>query len=443
MQTRCCRRTIRCLLYWRRGHLLTPHANPLDWRGCPLFSPPRPLPEMPPVVELTDLEPNKLGPLNLYMAQQLNVAGLRFYRFGVDGGGRCLVAAFYTALGKGHNDHPVTVRRAEWDSLRLKLREKWEWYNHSGQSRQRTRMREMVFATGNSGLDTGRRSDITIQDRTSQEFREAAREEAWTELGNNFDSPARSLGWDALAWMGTEHEVNVILFSDVIIYRDAAAGTKYATSQWKERGSSERIAATKQWRSSDRGTEAYVIPGNRVIDNWPFVVLYWRSETFYKWKKGRGVDDQFTSDGSGGHYEPVVTGVDTADSYVDINGCYSASKHPAVHAHLLALGKRLNAGNNNKESTERMAQDYNASAKVHEFDLLDAVAVRVPGKKPRSGDTTNSLPGLVIGIHRHDKGDRPQKVVHQTYTVWCVYGVLSEKLSVDMLNKLSMNSFPS
>ena len=116
-------------------------------------------------------------------------------------------------------------------------------------------------------------------------------------------------------------------------------------------------------------------------------------------------------------------------------------KLAATLGHLLILGKRLSAASSNAVSTKKMAADYDASSKVHHFNQLDAVAVRIPGKKPRSGDGTNSLPGLVVGIYEKNSGERTPKVVHRMYTVWCPYGVLSESLPVDRLNKLSINSF--
>ena len=106
------------------------------------------------------------------------------------------------------------------------------------------------------------------------------------------------------------------------------------------------------------------------------------------------------------------------------------------------LARRLALAYNNKASTQRFAADYNASAKCHSFNLLDAVGVRVPGKNARSGDGTNRLPGLVIGIHQMDRDSTAQLAVHQLYTVWCPSGVLTDKFSVDKLNKLKLNSYP-
>ena len=420
-------------------------ANPKDWRGRPLFHPPRSLPVMQPTNDLVDLQPGKLGPLHSSMAIHLNVAGLRFYRFGVDGGGRCLLSAFLTALGKGHNDRPLAVRRAVCDEKRAALRLQWEVYNKPERAAGRTRMRELVFNSANSGRDHEEERDFDPKIvKNSPEWFEALREEAWEELGKDFNNPARSLGWDALVWLGTETQVNIILFPHYTQYKHAQAGSRMAITAWKATGVSDAQAKKKAWSSSEFACDPILLPCNRVFDSWPFIVLVHRTELTWRYRKGAQADDpdQQTTEGGSGHYEPIVTGIDEPNSYVDVVGCFSPTRHQAQHAQLLAIGKRLSASANNAKSTERMAQDHDASSKVHEFKYLDAVAVRIKGKKPRSGDTTNSLPGLVIGVHRHEKGNKPQKVVHQTYTVWTVFGVLDNKLPVDSLNKLSLNNFP-
>lgn len=161
------------------------------------------------------------------------------------------------------------------------------------------------------------------------------------------------------------------------------------------------------------------------------------------WVRSRGKkEDKVVTTGGGGHYEVVVAANTTPRAQHPWTGFFNSTAQPEAYTHLHSLGQRIIAGLNNARSSASMAADHDASAKVHTFNLLDAVAVRVPGRKRRSGDGLNSLPGLVVGIHEHDQGQQSQKVVHKLYTVWCAYGVLAGKLSVDMLNKLTINNFP-
>lgn len=421
-------------------------TNAMDWRGRPLIHPLRPLPNMPPSDNITDLQHGRLGPLNTAMAALLNVGGLQFYRFGVDGGGRCALSTFLTATGSAMVDRPLAVRRAHCDARRVKLREEWESYNQPARAAQKKKMRELVYDAANSGRDHNRQPNIdpTLVYK-SEEWFEAMREEAWKELGEDFVNPARSLGWDALVWLGTHSQINIILFANFTLHQSAQAGTKLAIARWKQNGATTDAQAKRRaWQGSEQASDPVLLPSNRVHDSWSFVVLYHRTELTYRYRKPEKADDPdvMTTEGGSGHYEPIVTGVTTPNSYTDVVGLFTPTQHPAEHAQLLAIAKRLAAAVNNAASTERMAQDHDASSKVHEFKYLDAVAVRIQGKKPRSGDTSTSLPGLVIGVHRHDKGSRTQKVVHQTYTVWCEYGVLDNTLPVDKLNKLSLNNFP-
>ena len=129
-----------------------------------------------------------------------------------------------------------------------------------------------------------------------------------------------------------------------------------------------------------------------------------------------------------------------ADQYI---GVFSPGGNTAAeYDQVLTLATRLLTEVNLQAASQRMAADYDAKSKVHTYQLLDAVGVRIPGKNPRKGDTPNSLPGLVVSIHKQDNGSGSKKVVHQLYTVWCQYGVLSQKLKIDKLVSLSINNFP-
>ena len=90
-----------------------------------------------------------------------------------------------------------------------------------------------------------------------------------------------------------------------------------------------------------------------------------------------------------------------------------------------------------------MADDYDAKAKPRAYRHLDAVGVRIPGKNPRKGHLHNCLPCLVVDVREERRRAGTRVVVHRMYTVWCPFGVLSNKLKVDKLVSLSINNFPA
>ena len=108
---------------------------------------------------------------------------------------------------------------------------------------------------------------------------------------------------------------------------------------------------------------------------------------------------------------------------------------------MLSVATRLMAVLNSDRASQQMPVYYDLRVKVHQYQMLDSVGVRVPGKHARKGVTANSLPGLVIGVHPHRVG-QGKTVEHVLYTVWCEYGVLKDKLKVDKLVTLSLNNFP-
>ena len=117
--------------------------------------------------------------------------------------------------------------------------------------------------------------------------------------------------------------------------------------------------------------------------------------------------------------------------------------HTAVaHNHLLTLARRTLAIKNSSVASANMAAAYDSRSNVHQYELMDAVAVRVPGSNSRKGAAPHNLPGLVIGIETKEVGTGAKKVTHRQYRVWCSAGVLSQPVNVDHLTTLSINNFP-
>ena len=100
-----------------------------------------------------DCHPDGHTDINPYMANELNVVGLEFYRYGGDGGGRCLLSAFFNAMGERMENHTLAQRRAEYDQRRRNLRAQWTQLSLSGSETAKSAMLNMLSHMGNSGRD--------------------------------------------------------------------------------------------------------------------------------------------------------------------------------------------------------------------------------------------------------------------------------------------------
>ena len=178
-----------------------------------------------------------------------------------------------------------------------------------------------------------------------------------------------------------------------------------------------------------------------IVQDCPFVVLHQRthSEWTFRWD---GAKETTTTSGGTGHYEAIVRPSTDSAGVTTYSGLYCMGGDTAnEYDHVLSVAKRLMAVWNRQRASQQMAVYYDLKKKVHQYQMLDSVAVRIPGQHARQGDTPHTLPGLVIGVHPHKVGNGKQ-VEHVLYTVWCQYGVLKDKLKVDRLVSLSLNNFP-
>jgi hypothetical protein len=310
--------------------------------------------------------------------------------------------------------------------------------------------RDLIFEVGNSGRDHASPPTASIADNNTGARLEAAREEAWNQLGADFADPTKSLGWDALAWLANKNKCNVILFVSHTQTQDLGAGTKAAAEKWAEAIAVGRDAERREymWRKRNGGrwlehtgdTTTRLIP-ERVKPDWPFIVLYQRSSIYWKTTMRDGKEVCDTTGGSG-HYEAVVVD-NPATPNTNLGLFCTGSKNTGKeYEHLLSLANRTLATLYSSTASAAMEAHYNSSSKIHRYKLLDAVGVRVVGQHPRKGAEQNNLPGVVIGIHEKQVGSSKKKVTHQLYTVWCPDGVLSQPCKVDQLTTLSINSFP-
>ena len=137
-------------------------------------------------------------------------------------------------------------------------------------------------------------------------------------------------------------------------------------------------------------------------------------------------DPEPTTNGGSGHYEAVVKRSTTAAGEPGYTGLYRPDDPAtlAEYEQVVAVAKRLKVVVDQQKATQSMTKYYNIKHKGHQFQMLDSVGVRVAGKNPRKGDTANTLPGLVIGVHPHEaRHGRTKVMTHLLYTVWSQYGV--------------------
>ena len=396
----------------------------------------------------TDCSAGTTGSLHAQMERELNV-GCRFVRLGGEGAGRCAISAFYNALQPmAWLRRTAKQRRGAYDDIRKKLRRWWERLESAtdgADARERAQIQQLQFDLGTNGIGEGdelKDADLDGQRRDAV----SGREECWQQLGVDLTVANKSLGSDAIAIMARQHErLNVILWQWHFERSDFGAGTPEAVSKWATATAREKQV---QMRSTGRdkpggkwveeaGSTSYTLVPAFIVQDRPFIVLYQRTYTHWKARRGRSMETD-----SGGHFEAVVKRFRNAAGEVQYSGLFSIRGDTALeYNHCLTLAQRYMATINQQAASQNMARDYDRKSNVHQFSQLDAVGVRVPGRNPRKGNTRNILPGLVVGIHSHKVGTA-NAVTHKLYTVWCPHGVLSQPIKVDKLVTLSANNFP-
>jgi hypothetical protein len=386
------------------------------------------------------------------MARDLNVSYLMFFRYGSDGGGKCLLSAFCNATGMQHCHKQPAARRAAYDNERARYLANWRQQDADESTRRRQALVQKIFDIANSGPDHKEESTVAIPNKNSAEHRKAVREEAWKHLGDDLSKPNQPLGWDALAWMSHIKQINVLLYVNYTETKDLGAGTKAAQSKWaeaiaaggkrlrevlREQG---RMAPGGRWHEHTTSTTPRVIT-TPIVEGWPFIVLYQRTSIMWKVRVVSG-EEKTETDGGGGHYEAVVV-KDVAKKGHYLGKFRADAIETGPHyQHVMTVAKRAMAVDNSAAASANMAAYYDSRSAVHKYNLLDAVAVNVSGTNPRQGNGPNNVPGVIVEVHQHEVGSNAQKkVVHQLYSVWCPAGVLTQKFKVDALTTLSINSF--
>ena len=190
-------------------------------------------------------------------------------------------------------------------------------------------------------------------------------------------------------------------------------------------------------------TTKWLLPWFLMQDS-PFIVLYQRTYTNQQLRMEGDPPTQVTrTDGSTGHFEAIVRRTRSAAGVLEYSGVFRPGGDTATEYGVIRLiADRLMAERNSEKASMEMAVYHDAKSSRTKYALLDAVGVRVPGRNARKGDGPNSLPGVVIGIYRQEAGACTARVVHQLYTVWCEYGVLSQMMKVDKLVTLTINGYP-
>ena len=277
-------------------------------------------------VEVVDLVPGQPGPLNLAMANELNVGGCHFVRLGGEGSGRCAISAFYNALSPMDYLHLTSAqRRKEFDAKRKQLREMWEKLNtdtRAPSASKRKRLRDMIFELGNSGASHDETVEVAMPTANAGELQ---REQAWAQLGQDLSDPTKSLGTDAIAVMGREHNVNVLLYLYHTQTYDYGDGTPIAAERWAAASADEKKAqmalhdktiADGRWLEERSSTTSHLVPCY-IVQDAPWMVLYQRVR--HDWTLHKGDAEAHTAGGTG-HYEAVVKRTTTSAGQRTVDG---------------------------------------------------------------------------------------------------------------------------
>ena len=233
--------------------------------------------------------------------------------------------------------------------------------------------------------------------------------------------------------------------------RATEAETPIAEDRWRRATEAERreqLLRQGRKREGGRWVEELSATSDQLVpcfimQDMPFIVLYQRTRNESKMWMKNGQAERDTSGGTG-HFEAVVKRMRSATGEDEYTGVFQPGGETAVeYEQVLALATRLMAVMYSQAASERMAVDYDAKTKVHAYQLLDAVGLRVPGNNARKGATPSCVPGVVVAIYKQNNGSGSKKVVRQLYSVWCEYGVLSQKLKIDKLVSISINNFPA
>ena len=275
---------------------------------------------------------------------------------------------------------------------------------------RKAQMKQTLMHVGNSGRTATGEQSVPRAGVSPEQH-------CWDVLLQHLSDRRTDLGWECFAALSGWRKANVLLcvqLHQTCIYQTA---TKKAKANWKKARAEkkEEEAADRQgkqrpggsWIDVDFSSEFVLIP-RRMNENWPFIVLFYRSQMDHTIRvvDKRGTEET-TTEGGLGHFESLVAHlVELPDvphnPHVEWAGWFEPDD--PEYEHLKHIGTRYLGAQYSDLARVRMANDYSSQLLVEQYQYLNAVGLRMAtiGKNAKTGNKRakgqDILPCIIIGI---------------------------------------------
>lgn len=398
--------------------------------------------------DVVDLRPQRIGRITAMMGNVLDSGPYKFFRRGTYGGGRCCLSSWVECSNSRNGEqcmHNMLAKKM-CDGLRVSLK---SWMLSLSDSR-RTALQRILFHVGNSGREN--RGEAEVRGDNAEQV-------CWDTLIHHLSSTTTDLGWEALAALSEFKQCNVLLFVQCHETTVYTSKTRQAISKWQEavaagraEDEADRMSKKKpggNW-SDTRLITDYVLVPRRMKENWPFRVIFHRSQIVHTNTLDRNNQPTNTSAGGMGHYESVVAHTPReADGELGSEWEGEFDPNTPVHEHLKHIGTRLMAAQYNDVARVRMERDHNSQVEVPHYTRLSAVGLRRASLKSgkRGGYVgLDILPCIIVGIRirlplSSSSGQESTRAQHETFQLLSEHGVLEGTYRADQLVPITLDNF--
>jgi hypothetical protein len=426
-----------------QGKLLADDSTLLDEPATVSLS------EYPDHWAVRDLLYGALGPISKSVAQELDGGPAKFFRLGTTGAGRCLLSAWLGTDVEGTSAKAVNEMKADCDSLRARLK---AWLLQLPVKR-RNWLSQQLLHCGNSGLEgRGDEEEAGLAQQAS-----GGLQQCWDTLLRHLDDNSADLGWECLVVLSEMERVNVLVYCHLEETKRYDGNTQLAALKWREAekdGIAQSEAARQgkfapggSWMEESCKPQSVLVP-RRLNENWPFRVIFHRTQIVHYHRKHADGKEVGNSEGGRGHYESLVANTAADGEPASYLGTFQAGS--TIHAHLCHIGNCYLAAQYNDLARVRMETAYNELASVVQYKVLHAVGLRMAAalKKGKRGAArgTDVLPCIVIRVLTHagggSSGSQAAPTQHEQYKLLCEFGVINGSWKVDALVPVNLRNFP-
>ena len=322
---------------------------------------------------------------------------------------------------------------------------------------RRAVVRRMLYDVGNSGREN--RGEAEVSGANTEQA-------CWDTLMHHLSASNSDLGWEALAALSEWAKCNVLLFvqcNQTVMY---TANSQHAIAKWAEARAAGRAEAeaarmnkTKpggRWADTQLTTTHMLVP-RRMKDNWPFRVIYHRSQIVHTNTVNRAGAQASSTSGGFGHYESIVAHTprrpdcEMHELSPDWEGLFYPNT--PLHDHLRHIGAKLMAAQYNDLARVRMEKDYNSQIEVARYTRLSAAGLRRASldQNKRGGYTgMDILPCIVLSSNIRVPADssssssqsQSPRRQYETFKLLSEHGLLEGSYRTEQLVRISLDNFP-